>query len=59
MTGDFNKLQGSWTVFSVEAESRTMQGGSRIVIDGERFTTIAMGTAARPLWTRKMAAAGR
>jgi len=45
MKGDLKKLQGSWTVTELESEGRKMPySGSKIVLDGEKFTTIAMGS---------------
>lgn len=45
MTGDLKKLQGAWTIVEVETEGVKMPSGdgSKIVLDGDRFTTIAMG----------------
>jgi uncharacterized protein (TIGR03067 family) len=43
MKGDLKKLQGTWTIVAVEVEGRAMPGGSKIVLEGERFTTVAMG----------------
>jgi uncharacterized protein (TIGR03067 family) len=44
MTGDLKKLQGSWTIVELETDGSQMPAyGSKIVLDGENFTTIAMG----------------
>ncbi len=44
MTGDLKKLQGVWTIVELETEGSKMPPyGSKIVLDGERFTTVAMG----------------
>lgn len=43
MTGDLTKLQGSWRITSVEMDGRPMPAQGAIVIDGDRFTTTAMG----------------
>jgi uncharacterized protein (TIGR03067 family) len=44
VTGDLKKLQGTWTVVALEVDGSTMpSAGSKIVLEGERFTTIAMG----------------
>jgi uncharacterized protein (TIGR03067 family) len=44
MNGDLEKLQGTWTIVDLEVEGRAMPGGSRVVLEGDRFTTIAMGS---------------
>jgi uncharacterized protein (TIGR03067 family) len=45
MKDDLKRLQGTWTVTELEAEGRKMPySGSKIVLDGETFTTIAMGS---------------
>jgi uncharacterized protein (TIGR03067 family) len=44
MTGDLKKLQGTWTIVALETDGNSMStGGSKIVLNGERFTTISMG----------------
>ncbi len=44
LTGDLKKLQGSWTVTTLEVEGARMTfGGSKIILEGDRFTTVAMG----------------
>src|SRR5947207_15251241 len=47
MAGDLDKLQGGWNVTSLETDGRkapaTAIAGSRIVIDGNRFTSVGMG----------------
>jgi uncharacterized protein (TIGR03067 family) len=44
MKGDLKKLQGNWTVAELEVEGRKMPySGSKVVLDGQKFTTIAMG----------------
>jgi len=44
MNSDLNKLQGTWTVIELETEgSKAPFGGSKIVLEAENFTTIAMG----------------
>lgn len=44
MTGDLKKLQGTWTVVELEADGAKMPyAGSKIVLSGQKFTTIAMG----------------
>jgi len=41
---DLDRLQGTWTIESLEMDGRKMPGGeARIVVRGNRFTTIAMG----------------
>ena len=44
MGRDLDRLQGTWTIVSLEMDGQTMPGGgARIVVRGNRFTTIAMG----------------
>jgi len=44
MTGDLKELQGTWTVVELETDGAKMPyGGSKIVLNGRKFTTIAMG----------------
>jgi uncharacterized protein (TIGR03067 family) len=47
LPGDLQKLQGSWNVTSLEADGQKMPHaafhGSQIVIEGDKFTSIAMG----------------
>ena len=44
MGQDLDKLQGTWTIVSMEMDGQKMPGGgARIVVQGNRFTTIAMG----------------
>src|SRR5580658_8822350 len=44
MRGDLKKLQGTWTIAELEVEGRKMPySGSKVVLDGQKFTTIAMG----------------
>jgi uncharacterized protein (TIGR03067 family) len=44
MKGDLKKLQGTWTMTGIEVEGSGMPfSGSRVVLDGKKFTTIAMG----------------
>lgn len=46
IAGDLKKLQGSWTVVELEVEGAKMPfGGSKIVIDGDQFTTVGMGSS--------------
>jgi len=42
---DLDRLQGAWTVVSMEMEGNSMTppGGARIVIEGERFQSLGMG----------------
>jgi uncharacterized protein (TIGR03067 family) len=41
---DVNKLQGSWTIVSLEMEGKSIPvSGAKIVIEGSRFTTTGMG----------------
>jgi uncharacterized protein (TIGR03067 family) len=44
MGKDLDRLQGTWNIVSLEMDGQTMTGGgARIVVRGDRFTTIAMG----------------
>jgi uncharacterized protein (TIGR03067 family) len=47
MQNDVKSLQGTWNVKSLEIEGGALPegllGGSKIIIDGDRFTTFAMG----------------
>ena len=44
MKGDLEKLQGTWTITELEVEGRKMPySGSKIVMEGRKFTTVAMG----------------
>ncbi len=44
MTGDLKKLQGTWTIVALETDGNKMSAaGSKIVLNGRRFTTISMG----------------
>ena len=44
MDRDLDRLQGTWSIVSMEMEGQKMPGGgARIVVRGGRFTTIAMG----------------
>ena len=47
MKEDLRKLQGAWSVISLEIEGKKMSegafNGSRIMVEGKRFTTVAMG----------------
>jgi uncharacterized protein (TIGR03067 family) len=44
MPTDLERLQGTWSITALEIDGQQMPStGSRIVINGERFTTIAMG----------------
>jgi uncharacterized protein (TIGR03067 family) len=44
MSTELDKLQGNWNITSLEIEGQQMPStGSRIIISGERFTTVAMG----------------
>src|SRR5258705_1875149 len=45
MTGDIGKLQGAWNIVALEMDGRSMGtlGASRIVVQGDRFTTLSMG----------------
>src|ERR1035441_4910465 len=46
MERDLEMLQGTWTIVHLEMDGRKMSGGAaRIVVRGNRFTTIAMGAA--------------
>ena len=42
--GDLDRLQGNWNIVSLEMDGQKMSGGgARIVVQGNRFTSIAMG----------------
>jgi uncharacterized protein (TIGR03067 family) len=43
MTGDLEKLQGTWRVASLEIDGAAMPAGGSITVAGDRFTTAAMG----------------
>lgn len=44
MTGDLQKLQGTWLMLTLEMEGQQYPtGGSRIVIRGDRFVSLNMG----------------
>ena len=44
MGQDLERLQGTWNIVSLEMDGQKMSGGgARIVVRGDRFTTIAMG----------------
>jgi len=43
MTPDLEKLQGIWRIASLEIDGNSMPATGSITIDGERFTTAAMG----------------
>ena len=44
MGQDLERLQGTWNVVSLEMDGQKMSGGgARIVVRGNRFTSIAMG----------------
>jgi uncharacterized protein (TIGR03067 family) len=44
MNSDLEKLQGTWNIVEFELEGQKMPaGGSKIVVNGNSFTTIAMG----------------
>ena len=46
MTGDLERLQGTWSIVSLEMDGQRLTGGGgQIVVKGDRFTTIAMGAA--------------
>jgi uncharacterized protein (TIGR03067 family) len=49
MATDLDKLQGTWTVTSLESDGKKMPAkmvnGAQIVIQGRRFTSIGMGTS--------------
>ena len=44
---DLDKLQGSWTIVTLEMDGAEMPagapGGSKIVVNGNKFTTMSMG----------------
>jgi len=43
MTGDLDKLQGTWRIASLEIEGSAMPASGSITIAGDRFTTATMG----------------
>ena len=44
MTKDLKRLQGSWTIISLELDGKHLPSASgQIIIDGEAFTTASMG----------------
>jgi|SRR4051812_20232348 uncharacterized protein (TIGR03067 family) len=44
MGEDLDRLQGNWNIVSLEMDGQEMSGGdARIVVQGNRFTSIAMG----------------
>jgi uncharacterized protein (TIGR03067 family) len=43
MTSDLEKLQGTWRIASLEIDGNAMPATGSITIDGDRFTTAAMG----------------
>lgn len=43
MTADLGKLQGTWRIAALEIEGASMPAVGSITIDGDRFTTEAMG----------------
>jgi uncharacterized protein (TIGR03067 family) len=47
MSEELEKLQGSWKVVTLEVEGREVPagffGGAKIVVDGEKFSTVGMG----------------
>jgi uncharacterized protein (TIGR03067 family) len=44
MPTDLDRLQGNWNITALEIEGQQMPStGSRIIINGDRFTTVAMG----------------
>jgi uncharacterized protein (TIGR03067 family) len=44
MPTDLDRLQGTWNITALEIEGQPMPStGSRIIIAGDRFTTVAMG----------------
>ncbi len=44
MAGDLDRLQGTWSIVSLEMDGQKMSGGGgQIVVRGDRFTTLAMG----------------
>ena len=46
MAGDLDRLQGTWSIVSLEMDGQKMSGGGgQIVVRGNRFTTIAMGAS--------------
>jgi uncharacterized protein (TIGR03067 family) len=48
MGDDLDGLQGTWNIVSLEMDGQKMPAaGARIVVRGDRFTTIAMGATYR------------
>jgi uncharacterized protein (TIGR03067 family) len=44
MNTDLEKLQGTWNIVEFELEGRKRPaGGSKVIVNGDGFTTIAMG----------------
>jgi uncharacterized protein (TIGR03067 family) len=44
MSTDLDRLQGNWNITALEIEGQPMpSNGSRIIVNGDRFTTVAMG----------------
>src|SRR5260221_13728523 len=44
MNSDLDKLQGTWNIVEFELEgSKLPPGGAKIVVNGNSFTTVAMG----------------
>jgi uncharacterized protein (TIGR03067 family) len=43
MTADLEKLQGTWRIASLEIDGNSMPASGSITIEGDRFTTSAMG----------------
>jgi len=43
MTGDLLKLQGTWRISALEIEGSSMPASGSITIEGDGFTTAAMG----------------
>jgi uncharacterized protein (TIGR03067 family) len=47
MTAEIRRLQGAWNIVTLEVEgqpmAKSMLSGAKIVVEGDRFTTIAMG----------------
>ena len=44
MSPDLDRLQGTWNIVEFELESQKLPAaGSKIIVDGSNFTTLAMG----------------
>jgi len=47
MPSDLDKLRGTWSITSLEADGNAMTdvffGGAKVIVDGDRFTSIGMG----------------